>query len=522
MFTKRSMVLILAVVFSLTAILAGCGVSTTPTEKTSSSPTTAAQTTGNEASKLAPVDLKWYTIGDGQPVDTDLVLADLNKKLKDKINATVSLNVIDWNSYAQKIAIMSSAGEAFDLCFSSGWTDFYNMAAKGYFADMTELLPQYAPKSKELINNAFLDAFTVKGKILATANLQGITYKDQFLFNKDIADKYKVPSKVNSIEELEPFFDAIKKGEPSLKYIFYAAGKADTSITYFYRGGKNIDSPVFDVSGAFGLVKVKLADGTVKIMPNYETQQLKDTIAWHRKAFNSGWIPKDVATLQFSKDLFKNGQAACVYLGLNPDKTKTEGDWGKNIYPVDIGATNWITSDMVSGSATSISYNSNNKERAMMLIDLVNSDPEILNNMILGVEGKHWVRKDNNQWDYFDGVDETNSGYKMTAYGWALGNDFLKFTKVGTDPNTVKSIQEFDAAAKVEPAVGFVPDLTPYKTQIANMASVNDELLASLTLGMVDPDKYLPQYKTKIDKAGINDVVAGVQKQLDDYVAANK
>ena len=220
-------------------------------------------------------------------------------------------------------------------------------------------------------------------------------------------------------------------------------------------------------------------------------------------------------------DVFKNGQAACVYNSTNPDAAKIEGLLGKNIYPVDIGTTNWLTADMVSGSATSISYNSKNKERAMMFLELVNSDPDVFNTLILGVEGKHW-KKVGNQWDYAAGVDETNSGYKMTSYGWALGNDFLKYTKVGTDANTVKNIQAFDKAAKVEPYVGFVPDLTAYKTQLANIANVNSEIGVSLGMGMLDINTYLPQYKTKMEAAGINDVVAGVQKQLNDYIAANK
>jgi putative aldouronate transport system substrate-binding protein len=510
--TRKLIVLILAVVFSFTLILTGCGGNAANADKTS--------TAANDASKLPPVELKWYTIGDGQPVDTALVMNEVNKKLKDKINATLSLNVIDWNNYSQKINIMSAAGEAFDLCFSSGWTDFYSMAAKGYFADLTDLIPKYGAKSKEVISQSLFDAFKVKGKLLAVPNLQGITYKDEFFFNVSIAKKYKIPSKVNGIDALDPYFNAIKKGEPSLKYIFYTSRTNDMTGTYFWRGGKNINSPMFDVAGA-GVEKVVQPDGSIKIMSGSDTKQNKDAMAWHRKAYLNGWIPKDVLTIQYNKDVFKNGQAACVYGSVNPDQAKLEADWGK-VYTVDIGDTNWLTADMVSGSATSISFNSKNKERAMMLIELADTDPEIFNNLILGVEGKHWVRKDKNQWDYAPGVNDTNSGYKMTSMGWAIGNDFIKFTKVGTDPNTPKKIQAFDKSAKAEPAIGFVPDLTPYKTQIANMGNVYNEIGISLYLGVVDPAKYFDECNKKYVKAGINDVVAGVQKQFNDYLAANK
>ena len=56
--------------------------------------------------------------------------------------------------------------------------------------------------------------------------------------------------------------------------------------------------------------------------------------------------------------------------------------------------------------------------------------------------------------------------------------------------------------------------LTSYKTRLANITNVYNVVGISLYLGVVDPAKGIEDYKTKLEKAGINDVAAGVQKQL--------
>ena len=476
---------------------------------------------GGAANDLDPVELRWYIIGDGQPVDMELVMEDFNARLKEKINATLDLQVIDWGNFDQKINVMSSAAEPFDLCFSSGWTNFYGQAAQGFYADLTDLLSTYAPGTLKVVSQELFDAFKVKGQIQAVPNLQGMTYKDYVLFNKDLAEKYNIPDKVDGLEGLEEYFEAIKAGEPQLKYIFYLAGMADTSMGYFTYGNPDPMKRPYSIAGS-GTYKLLQPDGSLKVVWAKDAPGTMENFKWKRKAYLNGWIPSDILTLQFNRDEFLNGNAAAVYIGLNPDDSKTQSNWGTNFKAVDIGMKNILYSDMVSGAATSISYHSQNKERAMMLLELVNTDPETFNTLILGVEGTHWVRDENNVWSFAPGVDETTTGYPMTGYGWSIGNDFLKFPMAGTDPETPKAVQAFDASAEVEPAIGFVPDLEPVTTQLANIWTLNDEFGWPLLFGLVDPETALPDNNARMEEAGIQDVVDEMQRQLDAYIAENR
>ena len=48
------------------------------------------------------------------------------------------------------------------------------------------------------------------------------------------------------------------------------------------------------------------------------------------------------------------------------------------------------------------------------------------------------------------------------------------------------------------------------------------QFLGGLMTGEMDPETTIPQFLAALESAGINDVVAEAQRQLDAWVAANK
>jgi putative aldouronate transport system substrate-binding protein len=45
------------------------------------------------------------------------------------------------------------------------------------------------------------------------------------------------------------------------------------------------------------------------------------------------------------------------------------------------------------------------------------------------------------------------------------------------------------------------------------------EYFGTLNVGIVDPDKYLPQYLDKLNASGVDKVIAEKQKQFDGWLA---
>ena len=66
---------------------------------------------------------------------------------------------------------------------------------------------------------------------------------------------------------------------------------------------------------------------------------------------------------------------------------------------------------------------------------------------------------------------------------------------------------------------GFNFDNSLVKDKVAAMASIGAEYFFALYSGTIDPVKYVPEYIDKLKKAGIEEVKAELQKQLDVWLA---
>ncbi len=84
-----------------------------------------------------PVELLWYHIGTPQ-ADVDKVMEHISEYTKEKIGVTVKMVQLDWGEYEQKMKVMVTAGEPFDLMFTASWAlNYREYAQQGAFYDLT-------------------------------------------------------------------------------------------------------------------------------------------------------------------------------------------------------------------------------------------------------------------------------------------------------------------------------------------------------------------------------------------------
>ena len=90
------------------------------------------------------VQLVMYVVSD-RPAGQDIVDENMNAYFKEKLNCTLQINWIGWAEYANKYPMLYSSGEQFDMAYCATWLNFANLARRGAFKDLSELLPTYAP-----------------------------------------------------------------------------------------------------------------------------------------------------------------------------------------------------------------------------------------------------------------------------------------------------------------------------------------------------------------------------------------
>ena len=76
--------------------------------------------TGSGEEKGPAVALSYYMMNSAVN-DQERIMEKANKIIKEKINATLDLKMIDSSQYANKINMMIAGGEEWDLCFMADW-----------------------------------------------------------------------------------------------------------------------------------------------------------------------------------------------------------------------------------------------------------------------------------------------------------------------------------------------------------------------------------------------------------------
>jgi putative aldouronate transport system substrate-binding protein len=478
---------------------------------TTPSSSTASVTTAKPADSLPQVNLVWYY---GQPsAQTDLksVQDEVNKITQQKINATVTLKPIDFGDYTQKMNTIAASGEVFDIVWTANWNfDYTANIGKGVFIPLDDLLNSNGAELKKSLPQFMWDSVKVNGKIYGVPNYQSVTGRQGYIIPKAYADKYKLDvNSIKKIEDIEPFLKSIKDNEPDKSPL----------VTYNSQG---VFASLFNSQG-LGTLQVTntippvgyyLNDASLKIINIYDTPEYKHALDIAHQWYQKSYINHDAPTLKSDGVLEKTstGQGIVTMSGsLNPGTegiVKNRSYGGKDVVYAP------LTPILINGNpgiatVNAISRTSKNPERAMMLLNLVNTNKNLFNLLSFGIEGKHYTKIDDKTIHVND-----KAGYAPQS-AWVMGNTFNGYLVEGQPADTWEVQQKTNLEAQVTPLVGFKLDQSPVTTEIANVQAVLDEYLPALNTGAVDPNTKLPEFLTKLKQAGNDKLIAEIQKQVD-------
>ncbi|CAK4842431.1 unnamed protein product [Aphanomyces euteiches] len=494
---------------SLLLILTACSsksANTEATTKASEAPAASSTVKASEApiaDELKPVELTWYYGQPAVPADLKTVEDEANKIIKAKINATVKLIPIGFGDYTQKMNVVVASGEKADIVWTANWNfNYVQNQSKGAFLALDELIDKNAPGLKQTMPQFVWDATKIGGKIYAVPNYQTVTSKEGFIIQKRYVDKYKLDlSNIKKMSDVEPILAQLKAGE-NAEYVYsmYRNGSFGNMQRMF-----NLENIITNLA----VINLSNPDKVVNMYETPEYLQYLDTV---RGWFQKGYINQDASTLKSATDMQKAGKSMIGYNNALKPGVEAEAKIQNGGQDVVLAPT----TDVYAGTNTiittmqAITRNSANPDRAMMLINLVNSDKELYNLLAYGVEGKHYTKN-------ADGTVKVIKDGGYTAADWAIGNVFNGFTLEGKDLKIAEQTKSENESAKASPIMGFkfIPD--EVTAEIANVNSVIDEYGPGLNTGTIDPKAKLAEFQEKLKKAGIEKVIAETQKQLDEW-----
>lgn len=517
---------------------------TTPAETPDTSDTPAATEEPTPAEEPAeekePVVLEWYYRGNGQQKDTDEVEAAVNELLKQYPgleHVSININCFPSSDYAQQVALSQASGLQMDIVNSVN-LDFYKEVANGTWMPMEDYI---SDELKNALPEWLWEMGTVDGHIYMVPNYQNAFNTQYLIFPKAYMDKYGNYDEMKAILQdesksltekadcLEAYVKAVAEGEGQAKYCAELAMANDSGSMGF-----GFTTP-FDNLGNRFIVE----DGSGKVQYALTDDFYKEAYGIYAKWFDEGLFAPDGVTTSW--DNYNNAHmmdaVSCVYspkemYGSEERVANTyTNQWGFEVVAINIQPYNFIQKNWGAGG-NGISSTCQHPEEAATLLEAITSGSEIgkkiYNTMVFGIEGKHYEFEDeaNDRIRTFEydgsqgGVDTSYAGLK-----WILGNSFYAYKNQAVLDDQYPVAKELNESPDTVASslIGFTPDTSAVQTQIDQVNAVADEYYATLVRGVLGADgweAYYNEFVEKLKVAGIDDVIAELQSQLDAFLAS--
>lgn len=506
----KKLTLTIALALSVTSVLAGCK-KNAPAENNA----------GGAVDTSKEVALKMYLLGD-KPKDYDLVYGEVNKKMKEKINATLNVQFIPWGDLNTKYPLLFSSGEDFDLIFTAtGWAFYNQMATRNGFLELTpELLQKYAPNTWKNEPEIAWGQAKVGGKIYMVPNDQSEFGTSVFGIRGDLREKYGI-GEIKTQADLEKYYEAVAKNEPNIAPIVNGGGQ---NLKWPYLVQANELAMVYGTNSE-PIFVYDMKDTSGKVVSMIETEQYKNYALKMKELADKGvWSKNSISSKETRNDAYKAGKAASMVWNLGTVATdsatinKEHPEWKAEVVDINAGKKKYV--NLYTNNGMAINAISKNPERALMALDLLRHDREIFDLTFYGVKGTHWEPVGDDKYKTLEATANFPAG-NVCPWGWTTP---LR-RRAADEPAIVKEVSDKWTKEDVihHPLETFTFNDEKVKNEMAAIGNVVTQYGLPLDLGMVaDVNKGIETYKQKLKAAGIDKVLAEVQAQADAHIKAQK
>lgn len=441
--------------------------------------------------------LTMYTIGTPQR-DHRKVLDGLNELLPSRAGVQLDWTMIDWSDYESRVSMMVGSGEYFDILFS--WGNLYlQNSQRGTFLRLNELLDTHGQGILEVVTPIFWEGVTIGGSIYGIPTNKEVATPWWWMYPTELVEKYNIDiAGIKTLKDLGPVLALIREKEPEWQLMQL---DRETRIRYGF------EEIVTDIPAV-----VRLTDSTARVVNLYEQPEVVSDIYTLRDYYLAGYINSDAAT----KDTSKLEKGEKVFW-----RQAQGGPFSDVVWSIDRGyelsavpvEDNWASTDSTRGSIMSISGASRYPAESMRFLNVLNTDPDVRNMIGFGFEDLHYTVTSDGKVSYLP----AHENYEVPQY--TLQNWFILRPLENDPADKWEVFKAFNAEAMPSPLLGFVPDTSSVEAQLIAVLYAAEEFRPALMTGTVDPDVYLPLFNQKLAEAGLGDILAEFQAQVDAFLS---
>lgn len=497
---KKILALVLAAMMLL-GMLAGC--TTTDPKDTQPKDTTPADTQGKETTPATQggsdevPTLTWYQVGGGQPANIASWTEKVNAYLEEKIGVHLDLQVVSWSDWGDRSSMIVQTNQPYDLMFCD-MSSYHNYINLGAFADLTDLI-KTTPGLTDLIPEAYLNACLHDGKLYGIPAYKDSSMTNFFIWTKEQVDAYYPEyADGHDLASIDAGLRAVKEGTGVAPMLLNKDGISCIVGNRYDNFGSGLPA-----------IGVSYYDNSGKVVSVFEQDDIMDQLKIMNTWMTDGLINSDAATLGEA-----NGMCGVGVAQGWPGAAQGWGDGRGTEVVVSQFGDSVVSNDTIQGSLTCISNSCQYKDKALQLLELVNTDTKLRDMLAYGEEGVNFEYVEE---DGATKVSKINNDWTAAAYTQGTFMDMSVTTGTAADTYTGEvASQNENAIASV--ALGFYFDTTNVADQLSACKATFEEYKSILFTGTVDPEISVPEMLEAMRADGLDDIIAEAQAQLDAYL----
>ncbi len=345
---------------------------------------------------------------------------------------------------------------------------------------------------------------------------EGIIMRKDVLEEIDMLEKFDNMTTWTEFEEI--LTAAVAAGYPGLINAD-AEGTVISPGPYIAGSDKLEEAYWVDVAGdGNGQIYIDQADGKVKCY--YMNEDYKNNLIRIGDWYTKGLVYKDASTAEeYADQQIKNGVGTAMVKTL-------EYGWAGSLpaacgYEMAVkftGAMNLLGTGAFTKFGWAVPVTAQEPEAAVKFINLLYSENDIHTTLCWGQEGIDWEKAEDGTAQFVGGAESAE--YHMNDF--LYGDIMTMIPWTGSDPNMREEQKKMNEEVEPSKYIGFSVDNTAVASQVTACQNVSNEYKPMLSSGVygADTEAKYQEYIAALEGAGINDIIAEYQRQLDEWLAS--
>lgn len=446
--------------------------------------------------------------------DYDTVIKAVNDKIEaDGLDIEVSVIRIPWDTYNEKLNLMFTTGEEFELLhIMQDVRNLSSIAGMSALLPVDDLVAKYPDLEGRFTEIEWKGTLYDGQRYAIPASWRSFDNNLSYMcYREDVMQKAgyeEFPKTTDEIIDLMEKSQDIILDETGAKAYSWFHGVNQETAHWLHR---SYDTYPFYVENSLGIVLAR-QDGTIDSF--YESDEFRQDAEVYYDMYQKGLVNPDILNLDTTKKYNEADIGAFLpSQTFNPSQSFNM----KNVAGID-SVVGWVPSygvevpDMIYTyvqNINGISSTSEDPESGIKFLDWIHQSKENHDLFHYGIEGVHYEQIGE---DRMDQTRDENGNLLYFMDTWMTGYlPYMNFSK--DDPDEQVEFMTYQSPNYVvSPIAGFIFDSSDVQSELTNLQT---EIIASIypiKMGMVS-------YEENIDSAVSKLKAAGIDRYLEEYRA---